>query len=263
MGNVSELISTRKKQGLSTLIGYFPAGYPSLQESVSAAVAMCENGVDVLELGVPYSDPVMDGPVIQAATVDALENGFKLADLFEVIRAIKAKVETPILVMSYWNPILQFGIREFAIGLKEAGCDGVITPDLIFDEAGEWLSISDELELERVFLATPTTTDVRAHKIAELSRGFVYCVSTMGTTGAREDLDANAREVVARIRKADPLQNAAVGIGISTSEQVAEVGSYADAAIVGSVFVRAYASGGLQELTKTTLRIASGKEGNK
>jgi tryptophan synthase alpha chain len=224
---------------------------------------MCENGVDVLELGVPYSDPVMDGPVIQAATVDALVNGFRLSDLFDAIRAIKVRVQTPVLVMSYWNPILQFGIREFATGLKEAGCDGVITPDLIFDEASEWLQISDELGLERVFLATPTTTDERAKKISELSRGFVYCVSTMGTTGARQDLDANARGVVAKIRAANSSQIAAVGIGISTAAQVAEVNSYADAAIVGSVFVRAYASGGLQELTDTTRQIASGKEGNK
>lgn len=263
MGNVSELITTRRSQGLGTLIGYFPAGYPTLQESIDAAVAMCENGVDVLELGVPYSDPVMDGPIIQDATVQALENGFRLVDLFDAIRAIKARVHTPLLVMSYWNPILQFGIREFAEGLKEAGCDGVITPDLIFDEASEWLAISDELGLERVFLATPTTTEERATKIADLSRGFVYCVSTMGTTGAREDLDSNARAVVAKIRAASLDQVAAVGIGISTAEQVAEVNSYADAAIVGSVFVRAFATGGLQELTKITRQIASGKEGNK
>ena len=263
MGQVSQLIASRKAQGLGTLIGYFPAGYPTLQESVDAAVAMCENGVDVLELGVPYSDPVMDGPVIQAATVDALENGFRLSDLFDAIRAIKARVQTPVLVMSYWNPILQFGIREFATGLKEAGCDGVITPDLIFDEAAEWLQISDELGLDRVFLATPTTTDERASKIADLSRGFVYCVSTMGTTGARDDLDANARGVVAKIRAASTTQIAAVGIGISTAKQVAEVNQYADAAIVGSVFVRAYASGGLQELTDTTRQISSGKESNK
>ena len=263
MGQVSQLIASRKAQGLGTLIGYFPAGYPTIQESIDAAVAMCENGVDVLELGVPYSDPVMDGPVIQAATVDALENGFRLSDLFDAIRAIKARVQTPVLVMSYWNPILQFGIREFATGLKEAGCDGVITPDLIFDEAAEWLQISDELGLDRVFLATPTTTDERASKIADLSRGFVYCVSTMGTTGARDDLDANAKGVVAKIRAASTTQIAAVGIGISTAKQVAEVNQYADAAIVGSVFVRAYASGGLQELTDTTRQISAGKESNK
>lgn len=263
MGQVSETISARKAQGLGTLIGYFPAGYPTLQESIDAAIALCENGVDVLELGIPYSDPVMDGPVIQAATVEALENGFRLSDVFDAIRAIKARVETPVLVMSYWNPILQFGIREFATGLKEAGCDGVITPDLIFDEASEWLQVSDELGLERVFLATPTTTDERAKKISDLSRGFVYCVSTMGTTGARQDLDANARRVVATIRATSATQIAAVGIGISTAAQVAEVNQYADAAIVGSVFVRAYASGGLKELTDTTRQIASGKEGNK
>jgi tryptophan synthase alpha chain len=263
MGNVADLISSRRKDGLGTLIGYFPAGYPTLEESIEAAVVMCENGVDVLELGVPYSDPVMDGPIIQAATVDALENGFRLSDLFDAIRKIKARVTTPVLVMSYWNPILQFGVKKFAQELKDSGCDGLITPDLIFDEASEWLNVSDDLDLERVFLATPTSTDARASKIAELSRGFVYCVSTMGTTGARDDLDANARAVVSKVRDSGYSQNAAVGIGISTAAQVAEVNEYADAAIVGSVFVRAYASGGLQELSKITREIAKGKESNK
>jgi tryptophan synthase alpha chain len=263
MGQVSDLIAQRRVRGQGTLIGYFPAGYPTIDESIEAAVTLCQNGVDVLELGVPYSDPVMDGPVIQEATVDALQNGFRLADLFDAIRKIKARVDTPILVMSYWNPILQFGVREFAQELMESGAAGLITPDLIFDEAGEWLRISEELDLERVFLATPTSTDDRAARISELSRGFVYCVSTMGITGAREDLDANARAVVAKVRNSGLQQNAAVGIGISTANQVAEVNEYADAAIVGSVFVRAYASGGLQELAETTRQIALGKESSK
>lgn len=263
MGKVSELINSRKAQNLGTLIGYFPAGYPTLDESIEAAVAMCENGVDVLELGIPYSDPVMDGPVIQAATVDALESGFRLSDTFSAIQAIKDRVSTPVLIMSYWNPILQYGVEKFATAVKESGADGLITPDLIFDEAGPWLEVSDELGLERVFLATPTSTPERAKKIAELSRGFVYCVSTMGTTGAREDLDAVARNVVEKVRAGSSTQNAAVGIGISTAEQVSEVNDYADAAIVGSVFVRAYASGGLQELISTTRKIAAGKERNK
>lgn len=262
MGKVSDLIKTRKANQLGTLIGYFPVGYPTLEESIEAAVALCENGVDVLELGVPYSDPVMDGPVIQAATVSAIESGFRLSDTFAAIREIKSRVSTPILVMSYWNPILQYGVKRFASELSSSGADGLITPDLIFDEAQEWLSVSDELELERVFLATPTSTLDRARQISELSRGFVYCVSTMGTTGAREDLDSNARAVVEKVRIGSPAQNAAVGIGISTADQVAEVNQYADAAIVGSVFVRAYASGGLAELIETTKTIAVGKESN-
>lgn len=257
---VSELIKNRRSLGEGTLIGFFPAGYPSTQESIEAAIAMCENGVDVLELGVPYSDPVMDGPVIQAATVEALENGFRLIDLFHTIQEIRSRVSTPILVMSYWNPILQFGVREFANELKNSGCQGLITPDLIFDEAGEWLAVSDELGLERVFLATPTTSEERANQITELSRGFVYCVSTMGTTGAREDLDSIARTVVQKVRHANSAQCAAVGIGISSASQVREVGTYADAAIVGSVFVRAYASGGLPALVEQTRDIAAGKE---
>jgi tryptophan synthase alpha chain len=258
MSKVSEVFEANRSAGKDTLIGYFPAGYPNFQDSLAACIEMCRSGVDILELGVPYSDPVMDGPVIQEATEIALGNGFKLAQTFELVSAIASEVETPILVMTYWNPVLQYGVERFARDLKGAGGAGLITPDLIVDEASAWVSVSDELGLDRVFLATPSSSQERVNRTVELSRGFVYAVSTMGITGAREDLDKKAKEVVAKVRIANPLQNVSVGIGISTPDQVAEVNGYADGAIVGSVFVRAYSSGGLSELQRVTKEL-SGK----
>lgn len=239
-----------RKNSRATLVGYFPIGYPTLEQSIDAAIAMCQNGVDILELGVPYSDPVMDGLVIQEATGEALANGFKLNQVFEAVSAVSKAVDTPILVMTYWNPVLQFGIEQFAEKLKAAGGAGLITPDLIPDEASAWLDISDRLDLDRVFLATPTSSPERMMRACELSRGFVYSVSTMGITGTRDSVDELAKQVVASVRATGTKQNTAVGIGISTEQQVEDVNSYADGAIVGSAFVRAYQQGGLTALVE-------------
>lgn len=252
------ILRQNKKDGKGSLIGYFPAGYPSVEESIEAAVTMCENGVDVLELGVPYSDPVMDGPVIQEATEIAIANGFKLRDLFKIVSAIHERVPTPILVMTYWNPVLSFGVEKFARELSQAGGSGLITPDLIPDEAEEWLKASDEFSLDRVFLAAPTSTKERLETVANLSRGFVYAVSTMGITGARSEIDSLAQNVVAGVRVAAPDCLTAVGIGVSTNAQVKEINSYADGAIVGSAFVNAYASGGTSALKAKVIEITSG-----
>ncbi|MEY3856173.1 MAG: hypothetical protein RJA45_643 [Actinomycetota bacterium] len=257
MSKVTAIFDANRDSGKETLIGYFPAGFPTFDESLEACVAMCESGVDILELGVPYSDPVMDGPVIQEATELALQNGFKLSKIFDLVKAISERVETPVLVMTYWNPVLQYGVKRFAEDLKAAGGVGLITPDLIVDEASSWLEISDQLDLDRVFLATPSSSQERVDRTVEVSKGFVYAVSTMGITGAREDLDKKARSVVEKVRAADASQNVAVGIGISTASQVSEVNSYADGAIVGSVFVRAYASGGLPGLKQVTQELSS------
>lgn len=256
LSKTEQVLLRKKEQGQTSLVGYFPAGFPTLRESIEASVAMCQNGVDVLELGVPYSDPVMDGPVIQEATEQALSNGFKLSQTFEALREITSRVATPVLVMTYWNPVIQYGIERFAQDLKAAGGAGLITPDLIPDEAAEWLRVSDELELDRVFLAAPTSTDQRLAVAASQSRGFVYSVSTMGITGAREQLDANARAVVSKLRKQDPQTVTCVGIGISTAEQVHEVNQYSNGAIVGSAFVRAYANQGLPGLTAKVRELA-------
>lgn len=257
MSRVEKVFATNKAEGNETLVGYFPAGYPTVSESIEACVAMCENGIDVLEIGVPYSDPVMDGLVIQQATELALQNGFRLSDIFDIVRGVSERVQTPLLVMTYWNPVLQYGVREFAEELKAAGGAGLITPDLIVDEAREWLEVSDELDLDRVFLATPTSTQERTDHLVKASRGFVYTVSTMGITGERQDLDAKARSVVEKIRSADDEKYTAVGIGISTREQVIEVNDYADGAIIGSVFVKAYANKGLDGLIAATRELSN------
>jgi tryptophan synthase alpha chain len=258
MSRTEETLLENKQSG-GSLIGYFPLGYPNLDASIEAAVAMCESGVDVLELGIPYSDPVMDGLVIQTATEEALENGFRLCDAFEAIKKITSRVKAPVLVMTYWNPVLAYGVERFASDLADSGAAGAITPDLIPDEAAKWIAATDSHNLDRVFLATPSSSDSRVGNASELSRGFVYAVSTMGITGAREDLDAKAKEVVSRVRGNAPKSLTAVGIGISTEDQVRQVNSYADGAIVGSAFIAAYASLGINGLTAKVRELAKGK----
>lgn len=258
MTSVDQVIRENKAAGIATLIGYFPAGYPSIEESIEACVAMCESGVDILELGIPYSDPVMDGLVIQQATETALAKGFKIRDTAKVISGIREKVDTPILVMSYWNPVIQYGVANLAQDIVRAGAQGLITPDLIPDEAAEWLKVSDEFNLDRVFMATPSSSDERLARAANSSRGFVYGVSTMGITGTREDLDAKARAVVSGIRQSQSSTPICVGIGISTAEQVREVNSYADGAIVGSAIIKAYNSGGIDSLRNCVKQLKTG-----
>ena len=260
---VEAALGGNKKLGRGSLIAYYPVGFPNLEESVEVVVAIAKAGADVIELGVPYSDPVMDGLVIQEATQTALNNGFKLTQLFIALKKITQQVDTPILVMSYWNPILQYGVRRFAEDLKDAGGAGLITPDLIPDEAQEWLTVSDELNLDRVFLATPTSTAERTKNAAELSRGFVYAVSTMGITGTRDEVDSLARSVVSNIRNASNSAFTAVGIGISNSRQVSDVNSYADGAIVGSAIVKTHQLSGLAAVSELVTELAAAAHENK
>ncbi len=257
MISVEETLRSRAAQKKGSLIGYFPAGYPTVEDSVEALVAMANNGCNILEIGVPYSDPVMDGPVIQRATEQALQRGFKLSEVFDVVKGVRKKSDVPILVMSYWNPILAYGVQRFAADLAESGGQGIITPDLIPDEASEWLDISEQHNLERVFLAAPSSSQVRVSQAHEASRGFVYAVSTMGITGERSQLDALARAVVAKIQKAGD-RPACVGVGVSTADQVREVNSYAAGAIVGTAFIKAYEDGGISALTNKVRNLASG-----
>jgi tryptophan synthase alpha chain len=258
LSKVEKVLRDNKESGRGNLVGYFPAGYPNLEDSIEAAVAMCQSGVDVLELGIPYSDPVMDGPAIQVATGIALEQGFKLKHVFEAVAAITSRVETPVLVMTYWNPVVQYGVENFARDLAAAGGAGLITPDLIPDEAGDWLTAANEFDLDRVFLAAPTSNEARSKRAADLSRGFVYAVSTMGITGARNEVDKLAKTVVQNVRDASNSALTCVGIGISTAEQVSDVNSYSDGAIVGSAFINAYSEGGIEALKQKVVELASG-----
>lgn len=257
MSAVEQTLKSNRAAGRGSLVGYFPAGFPTVSDSVAALVAMAQNGCDVLEVGVPYSDPVMDGLVIQKATEQALAAGFRLGQVFDVIRGVRAEVDTPILVMSYWNPVLRFGAEKFAAELSASGAQGMITPDLIPDEASIWLDSSEDHDLDRVFLVAPSSSLGRVRANSDQSRGFVYAVSTMGITGERAELDRLAREVVGRVRETSDTPTC-VGVGISTAEQVREVNSYADGAIVGTAFIRAYQEGGLEALVAKTRELASG-----
>ena len=257
MTSVASVLQVRRDNGTGALIGYLPAGFPTVDESVDAAVAIAENGVDVIELGLPYSDPVMDGPVIQQATQQALANGFRLKHGFDAVRAITAQVDVPVLLMTYWNPVVQYGVDRFADDLAAAGGAGLITPDLIPDEAEPWLNASERTGLDRVFLAAPSSTKARLQQAVDSSRGFVYAVSTMGITGARTDVDSAAKSLVARLREVGA-ENACVGLGISTADQVREVLEYADGAIVGSALVKALATGGIDSVASVARELSRG-----
>ncbi|KQZ08419.1 tryptophan synthase subunit alpha [Agromyces sp. Root1464] len=257
MNTVGSVIRRRNDEASGALIGYLPVGFPTFDESVEAAVAMVENGVDILELGLPYSDPVMDGPVIQAATQQALANGFRLSDGFEAVRRITERVDAPVLIMTYWNPVVQYGVDRFADDLVAAGGAGLITPDLIPDEGAAWIAASERTGLDRVFLAAPTSTDARIRQVIDASRGFVYAVSTMGITGARSDVDRAARTLVERLTAAEAPASC-VGVGISTAAQVAEVLEYAEGAIVGSALVNALATGGVAAVGELAAELARG-----
>lgn len=254
---VSAAIAAAQAEGRGAFVGYLPIGYPDLETSIEAAVALAEAGADILELGPPYSDPVMDGTVIQEATQTALAAGFRLRDTFTAVRAIAARVDVPILVMTYWNPVMQYGVDRFADDLLDAGGAGLITPDITPDAAPDWIAASERTGLDRVFLAAPTSTDERLAMIVGASTGFVYTVSTMGITGERAELDAAARTLVGRLR-AHGAEHACVGIGISTPDQVSGVLGYADGAIVGTALVRALRDGGVPQLAETAHALAAG-----
>jgi tryptophan synthase alpha chain len=212
-------------------------GYPSVPASIAAMIAAVEAGADVVEIGVPYSDPGMDGPVIQQAVDVAVRAGVGMSDVLQAVEAVAAAGAVPV-VMSYWNPIERYGVERFATDLAAAGGAGAITPDLIPDEAGEWLTASDRTGLDRVFLVAPSSTDARLLSTTAACRGFVYAASTMGVTGTRATVGDAAEKLVARTRQAAPGLAVCVGLGVSNGDQAAEVASFADGVIVGSAYVR-------------------------
>lgn len=252
---VAARIEAIRAQGRAALIGYLPVGYPDVAGSVEAMRAMVEGGVDVVEAGLPYSDPLMDGPVIQRATQQALDNGARTRDAFTAIRGV---VETgaPAVVMTYWNLIDRYGIDRFAAELAEAGGSGLITPDLLPDDADEWLAASEKHDLDRIFLVAQTTTPERMRLTVESSRGFLYAASLMGVTGVRS-VGAEARDLVARAREFATLP-VCVGLGVRTAEQAADVGSYADGVIVGTAFVQALEAGGPPAVKELAQELSEG-----
>jgi tryptophan synthase alpha chain len=234
---LSDAFAAAKADARAVLVGYLPAGFPSYDGCVEAFTALADAGVDVFEIGLPYSDPLMDGPVVQAAVQRALEAGTGTKDVLSTVERVVAATGVPTVVMTYWNPIERYGVDAFARDLAAAGGIGAITPDLIPDEAGEWLKAVAAHALDPVFLAAPSSADDRLKVVARNSSGFIYAASTMGVTGARDAVSNRAHELVRRLRAVTDLP-IAVGLGLSNGGQAAEVAAYADGVIVGSALVR-------------------------
>ena len=255
MSGVGAVLAEAAAQGRAALVGYLPVGFPDVQESIDAMVAMVEAGVDIVEIGVPYTDPLMDGPVIADAADVALKGGTRLADIFTAVRAV-ADAGAPALVMTYWNPVLRYGVDRFADDLAKAGGAGLITPDLIPDEAAEWVAAAERNDLDRVFLVAPSSSPQRLRSTAQACRGFVYAASTMGVTGARSAVGDAAEVLVTRTRVMTDTP-ICVGLGVSTGAQAAQVAAFADGVIVGSALVRCLAEAGSPQAGLTALRTLS------
>jgi tryptophan synthase alpha chain len=260
--NAADALGRVRGQGRAALVGYLPAGFPTVPGGIAAIRAMIEAGVDVVEVGLPYSDPVMDGPVIQRASEAALAGGVRTADVLRTVEAV-AGLGAAVLVMTYWNPVERYGVDRFARDLAAAGGAGLITPDLIPEEAGEWLAASDAHRLDRVFLVAPSSTDQRIASTVAACRGFVYAAALMGVTGARDRLSQAAPELVARLRATDRRLPVGVGLGVRDGAQAAAIAGYADAVIVGSALVNTLLAApdepaGREALRKLTADLAAG-----
>ncbi len=225
----------------AALVGYLPLGFPDVAGSIEAMRALCEGsdglGVDLVEVGLPYTDPVLDGLAIQHAGTRALERGVRTRDVFGAVEAVAATGKQAV-VMTYWNLVERYGPQAFARDLASAGGCGLITPDLTPDEAGEWIVASDEFGLDRIFLVSPSSTDARIASTTAACRGWVYATSVMGVTGTRTTTSSAAPGLVAKVREAAPDLPVGVGLGVSNGDQAADVARYADAVIVGSAFVK-------------------------
>lgn len=239
MPSTSTAFAKARAEGRSALIGYLPAGFPSVEGSITALRVMVEAGCDAIEIGLPYSDPVMDGPTIQAAAQQALDAGVRTTDVLRVVEAV-AETGVPTLVMTYWNPIERYGVERWAADLAAAGGAGMITPDITPDHGSAWVDAADAHDLDKVFLVAPSSTDARVAMTAAASRGFVYAAAVMGVTGARDATSDLAGPLVRRVRASGDIP-VAVGIGVSNGDQAADVAAYADGVIVGSAFVKVLA----------------------
>jgi tryptophan synthase alpha chain len=252
---LAALFSSCRRDNRAALIGYLPTGYPDVRTSVDAMTALIESGCDVVEVGLPYSDPGVDGPTIATASEVALRGGVRVRDTLAAVEAISSAGGHAV-VMTYWNPVFRYGVSAFARDLAAAGGHGLITSDLIPDEADEWLAASDEHQLDRIFLVAPSSTPQRLAVTVEASRGFVYAASIMGVTGARDVVSQAAPELVRRVKAVSEIP-VGVGLGVRSREQAAEIAGYADGVIVGSALVSALADG-LPTLVRLTEELASG-----
>lgn len=253
---LSDVFARTRAEGRAALIGYLPAGFPTPGACVELISAMVDSGVDIIEVGLPYSDPLMDGPDIQAAVERALRGGTTPDVVLDTVMRVSAAGATAV-VMSYWNPIERYGVARFAERLAGAGGHGVITPDLTPEEAGPWIEATTGAGLDRIFLVAPSSTDERIARVASVTSGFLYAASTMGVTGARSQVSSAAPELVRRARALTDLP-IAVGLGVSTGDQAREVAAYADGVIVGSAFVRGILRATDQRAAVASVRDLSG-----
>ena len=235
MGRIADAFTTLKRAGKKGFIPYITAGDPDLAVTEQLLVTLAQHAT-LIELGVPFSDPMADGPVIQRASERALKNNFGLQDILDMAFRARKKIDTPIILFSYYNPLLQFGLNRLAQAAKNAGIDGVLVTDLTPEESGEFEAELRAHDLDRIFLIAPTSTDERLKLVAEHASGFIYAVSRAGVTGAREKVSEEAEKLVNRMRQFSSLP-VAVGFGISNAAQVADVSRYADAVVVGSAIV--------------------------
>ncbi|MDY7088147.1 MAG: tryptophan synthase subunit alpha [Actinomycetota bacterium] len=235
--SIAEIFHKARAESRALLIGCMPAGFPTVEDSIASMIAMHQAGCDVIEVELPYSDPVMDGPVIQRASDIALARGVRTRDTLKIIEAV-SNAGAPVVLMTYWNPIEKYGVNAFARDLAAAGATGMITPDLIPDEAGEWIAAADEHRIDRTFLVSPSSTDERIAMTVAQCRGFVYATALMGVTGARTAVSSQAPELVERVRHANADMPVGVGLGVGNGAQAAEVAGFADGVIVGSALIR-------------------------
>jgi tryptophan synthase alpha chain len=249
-----------RADGRAALVAYGVAGFPDLPGSLDAFRVMADAGADVLEVGPPYSDPLIDGPVIQRAVTAALEAGTRLDDVFGQVAELTAAVDTPVVLLVYYNLVAHRGPGRFAAELAAAGACGAVVPDLPPEEAGEWLAAAAEQGIAPVFLAAPTSTDRRLQAVGEATRGFVYAQASLGVTGLRASLAAGIEELVARVRAHTDLPVCA-GIGVSNAEQAAAVARFADGAVVGSALVRRLGEDGVDGLRALTGELAAAVHG--
>ncbi|MEZ5211171.1 tryptophan synthase subunit alpha [Gordonia sp. PP30] len=252
---LGETFAACRAEDRAALIGYFPVGYPTVDDSLASLRIMVESGCDIVEVGIPYSDPVMDGPTIAKATQLALANGSRVRDVFRAVETVAGAGAAPV-VMVYWNLVLKYGVDAFARDLAAAGGLGLITPNLIPDEGAEWEVASDAHHLDRIYLVAPSSTPERLAMTLDHCRGFVYASSTMGVTGARDAVDNLAPELCARIREHSDIP-IGVGLGVRDGRQAAEIAEYADGVIVGSALVSA-ATQGPDELSGLVAELAEG-----
>jgi len=233
---LEDLFTKTKAENRAVLIGFLPAGFPTQKESKAIIKAMIDGGVDAIEIGYPYSDPVMDGPVIQAASEQAIANGVGVDQVFDLLKT-SVEYGVPSVVMSYWSPIEKYGAAKFAAAVSDAGGSGVVTPDLTIEESELWKSEASDKSINRIYVVAPSTSQERLPKVSSECSGFIYAASSMGVTGTRSSVSISAKSLVDRIRTTSKTP-VAVGLGVSNKEQATEVASYADGVIVGSAFIK-------------------------